>query len=47
MAAAMRRVVEAPEEQRRAWSAAAHDAARAASWEHRARQILDVIRTGM
>ena len=47
MAAAMRRVVEAPEEQRRAWSAAAHDAARAASWEHRARQIVDIIRDGM
>ena len=46
MASAVRRVVEAPAEQRRAWSSAAHDAARAASWEHRARQIVDVIMGG-
>ncbi len=46
MAAAIRRVIEASAEQRRAWSVAAQDAARAASWEHRARQIVDVIMGG-
>ena len=46
IAVAIRRVAEAPEQERQAWSTSAHDAARAASWEHRARQIVDVIREG-
>ena len=46
MAAAIRGVAEASEEQRQAWSRSAHDAARAASWEHRARQIVDILREG-
>ena len=46
MAAAIRGVAEASEEQRQAWSTSAHDAARAASWEHRARQIVDILREG-
>jgi len=44
MAAAIRRVADAPQKQRQAWSASAHEAARDASWEHRARQIVDIIR---
>ena len=43
MAAAIRRLVDASTEQRRAWATAAHDAARAASWEHRAKQIVDLV----
>jgi glycosyltransferase involved in cell wall biosynthesis len=44
MAAAIRRVADAPEKQRQAWSASAHEAARDASWEHRAQHIVDIIR---
>ena len=46
MASAIRRLVTAPAEDLDAWSAAAHDAARAASWEHRARQIVDLVMEG-
>jgi len=42
IAESIRQVVEAPQERQRAWYAAAHHAARAASWEHRARRIVDV-----
>jgi glycosyltransferase involved in cell wall biosynthesis len=43
MASAVRRLMKAPAEELDAWSGAAHDAARAASWEHRARQIVDLV----
>ena len=43
MASAIRRVATATAEELDAWSAAAHDAARAASWEHRARQIVNLL----
>ena len=43
VADAIRHLLAASSEQRRAWSVAAHDAARAASWEHRAQQIVDLL----
>jgi hypothetical protein len=43
MASAVRRLMKAPAEELDAWSGAAHHAARAASWEHRARQIVDLV----
>ena len=43
MASAIRRVLAAGPDELAAWSAAAHDAARAASWEHRARRIVELL----
>ena len=43
MASAVRRVHAAPADELDAWSAAAHDAARAQSWEHRARRIVELL----
>ncbi len=43
VAGAIRGLLDASPDERRAWAAAAHDAARDASWEHRARHIVDII----
>ena len=46
LADGLRRLATATPEELDRWSAKATDAARASSWEHRARQIVDVIMGG-